>query len=80
MVCRLYVRLCLMAFTYLLIRYFYIYTFGYTDPITTREIGFAFEAMLESMPQIFHTASIWSVNTYKCAISLGPLFWCKTAI
>ena len=46
MVCRLYVRLCLMAFTYLLIRYFYIYTFGYTDPITTREIGFAFEDAL----------------------------------
>ena len=40
-------------------RYFYIYTLGYEEAITSREIGYAFEAMLESMPQIFHTASIW---------------------
>jgi len=32
---------------------------GYVDAIQSSEVGFAFEAMLESMPQIFHTASIW---------------------
>jgi neuromedin U receptor 1 len=40
-------------------RYFYIYTLGNTEPIMTKETGYAFEAMLENMPQIFHTASNW---------------------
>lgn len=39
--------------------YFYIYTLGNVEPITNRETGYAYEAMLENMPQIFHTASIW---------------------
>ena len=28
-------------------------------PLSTAVSGFAFEAMLENCPQIFHTASIW---------------------
>ena len=40
-------------------RYFYVYTLGNMEPLSTAESGFAFEAMLENGPQIFHTASIW---------------------
>ena len=43
----------------LFFRYFYIYTLGNDAPITNAETGYAYEAMLENMPQIFHTASIW---------------------
>ena len=39
--------------------YLYIFTFGYDDPVKTIEGGFAYEAMMENLPQIFHTASIW---------------------
>ena len=42
-----------------LFRYFWVYTLGNMEPLSTAESGFAFEAMLENGPQIFHTASIW---------------------
>ena len=41
-------------------RHFYIYTLGYDNSNFSRwEMGFIYEMMLETLPQIFHTASIW---------------------
>jgi len=33
-------------------RYFYIYTLGNDAPIDNKETGYAYEAMLENMPQV----------------------------
>ena len=43
----------------LLFRYFYVFTLGNDGPIANKETGYSYDAMVENMPQIFHTASIW---------------------
>ena len=40
-------------------RYFYVFTLGNDGPIANKETGYSYDAMVENMPQIFHTASIW---------------------
>ena len=43
-------------------RYFYIYSLGNTEPITTKEAGFAYEAMLENMPQVSNNKTSQKCN------------------
>ena len=50
----------IIHYFYFSIRHFYIYTLGYDDSnFSGWEMGFVYEMMLETLPQIFHTASIW---------------------
>lgn len=39
--------------------YFYVYSLGNMEVVSSVWFGFSFEIMLECAPQIFHTASIW---------------------
>ena len=36
-----------------------MFTLGNDGPIANKETGYSYDAMVENMPQIFHTASIW---------------------
>ncbi len=56
--CRYYIsRSDCIDSCFLLRRYFYIYTLGNDDPINNKETGYAYEAMLENMPQVVRVQS-----------------------
>ncbi|CAB4068330.1 Sex peptide receptor [Lepeophtheirus salmonis] len=62
--------------------YLYIYTMGNVETFNNKETGYAYETMLETMPQIFHTASIWLTLAlalqryiYVCHASIARV-WC----
>jgi hypothetical protein len=56
----IYIYIYIYTYIYTFYRHFYIYTLGYDNSNFSRwEMGFTYEMMLETLPQIFHTASIW---------------------